>query len=190
MRANARVYELVQSAAGSQRIRARLAPYLGALSGQCVLDIGAGTGLYTNAIGSAARYVALDTDARRLEVLTRRYPAAETVVADARQLPFADNTFDSALCIFVAHHLDDDGFVEMLGEVRRVSNALILLDPLLTDRMQGRLLWRIDRGAYPRTESQILSGIRQWFGGLSTERFSVRHDYLLCIAHRDAHANS
>ena len=184
MMMNAWIYEVVQCVAGSRRIRAHLAPHLGRLSGQRVLDIGAGTGLYTRAIGDVSRYVALDTDVRRLDVLARKYPDAETVAADARRLPFSDDTFDAALCIFVAHHFDDHDFAQLLSEASRVSSALILLDPLATDRTQGRLLWRIDRGSYPRTESGILSEIEQWFGDLTVERFTIRHDYLLCIGHR------
>jgi ubiquinone/menaquinone biosynthesis C-methylase UbiE len=182
--AEAMLYDLVQLAAGSRKVRARLESHLRSLNGRYVLDIGAGTGTYIGVIRGAARYVALDLDASKLARLTRRHPDAETVIGDARRLPFGNDTFDTALCIFVAHHLDDAGFGRMLDETQRVSTQLVLLDPLRTHRIRGRLLWRIDRGGYPRTESEILSAIGQRFEIETTERFTIHHTYLLCCARR------
>jgi ubiquinone/menaquinone biosynthesis C-methylase UbiE len=66
--AEAMLYDLVQLAAGSRKVRARLESHLRSLNGRNVLDVGAGTGTYIGVIGDAARCVALDLDASSLNV--------------------------------------------------------------------------------------------------------------------------
>jgi ubiquinone/menaquinone biosynthesis C-methylase UbiE len=42
-------------------------------------------------------------------------------VADARELPFEDNSFDCAISITTIHNLDYEGCVQALSEMERVS---------------------------------------------------------------------
>jgi ubiquinone/menaquinone biosynthesis C-methylase UbiE len=79
----------------------------GLAPGQAVLDVASGTGvvarLAARTVGPSGRVVASDASAAMLEVAARR-PAGEDaapiehVVALAGALPFADGTFDVALC--------------------------------------------------------------------------------------------
>jgi SAM-dependent methyltransferase len=69
-------------------------------------------------------------------------PGIRGVVADVRDLPFADGTFDVAVCISTLEHVgrdnqvyglpaeqDPDGPLAALRELRRVSNRLLLSVP-------------------------------------------------------------
>ncbi len=88
------------------------------LAGLLVLDLGAGAGAVSKAVVlEGGRPVAVDAS---LDMLrhdrVRRPPAA---AADARGLPFNEDTFDAAVLAFVLSHVPDP--VSILEEVRRAT---------------------------------------------------------------------
>ena len=72
-----------------------------------MLDVGCGTQQYRKFV-DCERYVGIEWN------LAKRPP----VVADVTQIPFADRTFDSALCTEVLEHLPEPG--RCLDEIHRV----------------------------------------------------------------------
>ena len=107
-------------------------------SSRC-LEIGAGSGLLTFfMVNHSEAYVACDLSPAMLRKGADRVRDARIkwVEADLRDLPFADNEFDSVFGTDIIHHLDDP--VEALKEVCRVtasgSNIVVLesnaLNPL------------------------------------------------------------
>lgn len=109
-------------AVGPSRIYDRMAEELLArspvpLSGRLVLDLGSGTGAATRAAqAQGARVIAADAAHGMIEA-----GPAPGVVADARQLPFADGEFGAVVAAFCLNHVDppSDG----LQEARRVTTA-------------------------------------------------------------------
>jgi SAM-dependent methyltransferase len=80
----------------------------GARLGDHVLDIGAGYGAATSDLRKRVRRVtSLECDTKSMQSLKSQLAAATDflVQGDAAQLPFADQTFSSAVCILVLHHL-------------------------------------------------------------------------------------
>ncbi len=186
--ANPALYDLVQWLAGSKRVDAWLRQRLPRLAaGSIVLDLGGGTGAARSLLPPSCRYICLDPDRSKLRRLFERGGGAAAVAGDGRGLPFRDASLDAVLCKFVAHHLTDDGLAGMLGEVRRVlrpGGNVVLVDPLWNaNRMTGRLLWRYDRGAHPRSEA----GLRAALAGFSVggcDHLRVFHEYVLLVAKR------
>jgi ubiquinone/menaquinone biosynthesis C-methylase UbiE len=176
-----RFYDLVQRALGSDRSLRQVEERLRALAPRSVLDVGAGTGLYAAAVPAGARYVASDLDPAKLQRLRGKVPGAEVVVADARELPFGDHSFDVAILVAVAHHLDDEGVDAALAELARVSGHAVFLEPLASDRALARALWRLDRGSHPRGPEDLLARAEPHFELEHVERYSIRHDYLLWV---------
>ena len=90
------------------------------LEGTVAVDIGAGTGAasFAAARAGARAVIAVDIAAGMLCVDAGRRPPS--VVADARQLPFAAASFDVALAAFSFNHLDEPAaaFVEAARVVR------------------------------------------------------------------------
>jgi ubiquinone/menaquinone biosynthesis C-methylase UbiE len=76
--------------------------------GDHVLEIGAGYGAATGQLLKLSpRVTSLEYDARALAKLTAKHQCAAltTVCGDAAALPFADQSFSSAVAILVLHHL-------------------------------------------------------------------------------------
>jgi SAM-dependent methyltransferase len=87
-----------------------------------VLDIGAGRGSLLKLLAS---HVAFDKppvgiDASRTLLRLDASTPAQRVQGDPSSLPFADASFDVVTCAYVLHRLDDDAFLDLLKEIRRV----------------------------------------------------------------------
>lgn len=88
------------------------------LAGRTVLDVGAGTGLGSDALAAAgARVVALDLSLDMLRWQCRARPPA--VVGDVTRLPLRDAAVDDVFAAFVLNHLFDAA--AGLAELRRVT---------------------------------------------------------------------
>jgi ubiquinone/menaquinone biosynthesis C-methylase UbiE len=107
--------------------RARLREALRAAPGERVLEVGPGTGYYTLDVAEAllplGRLDVLDVQQEMLDHTLRRARerGLENVTparADARELPYADATFDAAFLVTVLGEIPDQD--RALAELRRV----------------------------------------------------------------------
>ncbi len=78
----------------------------GIRSGQSVLDVGSGPGHIAGAIsGMGCSASGIDFSDEMVEISKRNYPEANFQQGNAEELPFEDDSFDSAISNFVVHHL-------------------------------------------------------------------------------------
>lgn len=90
-------------------------------SGMSVLDIGCGTGRVRQALPERIDYLGLDNSPELLEVAKRKYANNKFIQADARQLPFPNNSFDAVLLIATVHHFFNKADrLKVLSEAKRV----------------------------------------------------------------------
>lgn len=93
--------------------------------GQDVVDVACGTGVVARAaaerLSGTARVVGVDVNEAMLAVARRIRPDIEWHRADAASLPFADGSFDVALCQAALMYFADP--VEALREMARVVRA-------------------------------------------------------------------
>jgi len=191
--ANPRVYDLVQSLVGAAEVHRRLARQVELVrDARLVLDLGGGTGLVSElfaARGGGGKYVCLDIDPAKLEGFRAKYPAGLALQADAAHIPLADATLDAAVCTNVSHHLPGDVFPQMLAEVARVlrpGGTFVFLDAVWNPtRWAGRVIWRYDRGSFPRTAHAIRAAIAGVLNVEHWEQFAIHHEYALCVARRE-----
>jgi len=96
----------------------------GAPLGDHVLEIGAGYGAATgHLLKLAPRVTSLEYDPRSLRKLKAKHQCAEVtpLCGDAATLPFADQSFSSAVAILMLHHLKSRELQDRaLAEVHRV----------------------------------------------------------------------
>ena len=185
---SATLYDFVQLLAGERQFQAHLAAHLGAFSADSrLIDVGGGTGLARDRVASR-RYVCLDLDLQKLHRF-RGKRRGLAVAADATACPFNTACFDGVLCTKVAHHLSDAELETMLAETARIlkpGGILILADPVRSSRWMSRVLWRLDRGSFPRSAAEIRRALPVEYGVTAWEEFRVRifHDFVLCAARR------
>jgi ubiquinone/menaquinone biosynthesis C-methylase UbiE len=96
-----------------------------------LLDVGAGSGEILIEIARFAQrrqdrvfLVGLDLNEMAVESIAAQratYSEVNSVRGDALDLPFADAAFDYAICSLFTHHFTDDGVVEVMREMKRVS---------------------------------------------------------------------
>lgn len=83
-----------------------------------VLDLGAGTGKFTELLmGCADRVVAVEPSAAMLDVLRAKLPGVEAIVAGAESIPIPDSSMDAVTVAQAFHWFDKDA---ACAEIRRV----------------------------------------------------------------------
>ncbi len=184
--ARPRVYDLVQRAVGAAAIRRRLAErILPFRSARIVLDIGGGTGLARALWSEESRYVCLDIDPVKLSGYRAKDPGALAMLADATDLPVRDKSVDAVVCTSVTHHLLDGQLEMMFAEGARVlkpDGRFILMDAVWAPyRLLGRLLWRFDRGSFPRGIERLRAAMGAHFDLVEWDEFAIFHRYVLSV---------
>jgi ubiquinone/menaquinone biosynthesis C-methylase UbiE len=188
MAANPWLYDASQLLLGARAVHRRFAAAVRSQDnlGRSALDIGGGTGLLKRLWPAECGYICLDIDPAKLRAFVAKHPGASAVVADATRIPMINGAFDAAFVAAVAHHFDDEQIMRALAEARRIlrpDGKLFLLDPVLAPgRRVGRFLWRLDRGAHPRTRGELLDMISVDFVVRRQHVFTVVHEYLICVA--------
>jgi ubiquinone/menaquinone biosynthesis C-methylase UbiE len=185
--ARPRVYDACQLAAGAGVVRRHLRGAIIPLrdSAKWVLDIGGGTGASRAHWRADARYLCLDYDPMKLAGYRAKVPGGLAVQADATAVPLADGSVDAVVCTQVTHHLTEAQLEQMIGEAARVLRAgahFVMLDAVWRPaRVPGRLLWRYDRGSFPRTDVVLREAMERHFEILRWEEFSLWHAYVVGV---------
>jgi 2-polyprenyl-3-methyl-5-hydroxy-6-metoxy-1,4-benzoquinol methylase len=125
-----------------------------------VLDIGTGGADIPLALvvearrtGIRLRVTATDLHPGALEFArdaTRSDPDVEVLPADALRLPFADASFDVALCTTTLHHFPEGDAVQALHEMARVARHGVVVTDLARSRAALAGAWILARTAWRR----------------------------------------
>ncbi len=91
--------------------------------GDCVLNVGAGTGIdhgkIARQVGSTGTVVALDLSTVMLRLVSER-TGQPVVRGDARSLPFRDQSFDCLFCSYVLDLIPQQQLLATVHEIHRV----------------------------------------------------------------------
>jgi ubiquinone/menaquinone biosynthesis C-methylase UbiE len=118
------------------RLRAdRRAKYLYTLGnwkpGDKLLEIGCGTGLFTEKVykASGATIIATDISEDLLEVARQQHPGIEFKVDDAMNISFPANSFDGVYGSSIIHHLDLKKSMEEIMRVLKPGGRTVFAEP-------------------------------------------------------------
>lgn len=102
-----------------------------------VLDVGAGSGELLETIAEfehktkrKANLFGLDLNeisAKSILEESKKFSEINSIRGDGLNLPFADKSFDYAICSLFTHHFSDENVVKILREMRRVSRRGIFV---------------------------------------------------------------
>lgn len=117
-----------------------------------VLDIGAGSGELLRVVAKFARnqkrkanLLGLELNARSAEAIleeSKDFSEIKSMRGDALNVPFADKSFDYAICSLFTHHFTDENIIEILREMSRVARRKIFVIDLHRHKM-AYLFYRI-----------------------------------------------
>lgn len=94
------------------------------LKGNFILEVGAGAGLSSNFM-SLKKVV-------RTDYLPWKIPGIQGAI-DAQQLPFSDNSFDSAFALDAVHHIPNPGkAISELCRVVRPGGKIVIVEPFVS----------------------------------------------------------
>ena len=180
------VYDCVQFLAGAPIVFRQLAPILQKLTpGAIIVDMGGGTGLVRQFCPPACKYLCIDMDLQKLRGHRSRQKDGLLIVGDVTRSPIKNVSIDAILCTNMSHHLEDQALAGLVSESRRILNDsgfLLFLDAVWSPtRVVGRLLWRYDRGANPRTPETLYATISRHLRIIEQQRIIVYHEYALFV---------
>jgi len=95
---------------------------------EVVVDVGAGTGLFTRTLVSrAAQVIAVEPDARMRKVLAERSPEVRAVEGRGESIPLPDASADAVFVSSAWHWMDRERTVPEIGRVLRDGGRLGLI---------------------------------------------------------------
>ena len=106
----------------------QLAKHLGLTKNQHYLDIGCGTGNYTQALSNlGGQWTGLEPSQQMLQQAQEKTSSISWVLGQAEQLPFAQASFDGAIITLAIHHFEDLGQAfRQVDRVLRSGSRLVL----------------------------------------------------------------
>jgi len=186
--ANAWVYDQIQRLAGNQLVLGKLGCELSRLDPRVVVDVGGGTGAIWNSLKPSCRYICIDLEMPKLRGFRSKLPEGLAIVGDATLMPIDRGCADVVLCKSVTHHLTDSQLEQSLSESQRVlrpGGHFLLFDAVWSPkRLAGRILWKLDRGSYPRTAEQLREKLESRFRVVQWEKFAIYHEYVFAVGAR------
>ena len=140
-------------------LSAQLAELAGVAAGQRVIDVGCGPGALTAELVArvgAVSVAAIDPSESFVEAARARNPGADVGSASAEELPFPDDTFDSALAQLVVQFMSDPAGV--WGRWLRVTRTGGAMVACVWDHGGGRGAARARSGMQPGCWSPKVEG--------------------------------
>lgn len=183
---NPYVYDRVQQLVGAPQVRQNLLTHLQGLGqAMAILDLGGGTGNNRALFSTEQPYICLDNDQLKLKGFREKFPKDTGLRADATRIPLQSASVDLVLCTAVSHHIPDEWLNRFFAEAVRVTKPegrFVFLDAVWSPRrLPSRLLWRYDRGSYPRTIETLQVTLAKHGRILDWQTFAIYHRYVIAI---------
>ncbi len=109
--------------------------------GNTCLDIGAGTGRFSQFLADQGHKVTL------VDVVDKRKVDLDLIHFNGKHLPVDDNSFDTSLFMFVLHHTNTQ--IELLKEAKRVTKQYIIVGEDIVESRFDKALGNIHLNTSP-----------------------------------------
>lgn len=89
-----------------------------------ILNFGSGDG-YTSSLLRQNGFIVTDVDINNISKTDMK-----PIIYDGKKLPFVNNTFDCVICNFVLHHTEHNLIPNLILEMKRVGNIILISEDL------------------------------------------------------------
>jgi ubiquinone/menaquinone biosynthesis C-methylase UbiE len=115
-------------------------------AGARVVDLGCGSGVFTDALQRRGYCCAgVDLSSKLIAIARNKFPKIKFIEGDAEQLPFNDGSFDGVLLSGLIHHLPDpSGCASEVLRILRPGGKFVAFDP---NRMNSFMYLYRDRSS-------------------------------------------
>lgn len=120
-----------------------------------VIDVGAGSGellraaaVWTRKTNRRGQFVGVELNARSARAISEEskdFPEIAAIQCDGFRLPFADGSFDYAICSLITHHFHDAAVVDFLRELGRTARRSIFVIDLIRNPLPYYLYSTVGR---------------------------------------------
>jgi ubiquinone/menaquinone biosynthesis C-methylase UbiE len=150
----------------------KLLSFIPAKSGN-ILDVACGKGetaLFLSKYFEPQNIMGINLSEKQLETCRRKVPGANFAQMDAAALQFADNSYDTIMCLEAVFHFHTrEKFLKEAYRVLKPQGYLVLTDVLLTEWGKKHKLWWIDAANAGVSDLQEYTELYQRLGFLGIQ---------------------
>ena len=140
-----------------------LARQLNLTGAETVLDVGCGTGEYSQVL-NYGKYIGVDFNPEYIEWAKQQYGKNGRVSfysMDVSQVPALQVPVDAAFCVAVTHHLSPGEVTKLAADVlKAAARRFVIVDmvlPPLWKNPLSHVLIRMDRGRFGRSRAELIA---------------------------------
>jgi len=125
-----------------------------------VLDVGAGSGLFSYYLDNISNVTAIDSS----KIMLGQNPVDKKIIMNAKKLTFEDNSFDVVFSHAILHHINVKDRLDVINEMKRVSRKyVVFIEPNRNNPLMALF------GLIKKEERGLLSFSRSYLNGLVSQ---------------------
>lgn len=176
------LFNIVRNIINFGRFTSYIAESLDIKEGEYILDVGCGTGDYSDVIGQGCKYLGIDINPYFINYAKEKYfrhkEYKEFVLGDILELnlKYPKKYFDKTIYISMMHHFNDIDNRKILRAISDLTKEIIIIvDPILLEGHPiQKLFLLLDRGKNIRTREEQKNLIEDVLDILDSKIFTTR----------------
>ena len=151
-----------------------------------VLDVGCGTGDFSQAVPKAALYTGVDINASFIAFAKKNFSSKHHVFLrqDVRNKKFYNHKrFDGVMLISMMHHLSNEELQQLLPIVKKITKKTVLVADIIPNPpgILRKLMVSLDQGKYIRPQKEKIAILKKYFKIVDKEIVYSRLAVQYCI---------
>ena len=124
-----------------------------------VLDVGCGTGEFSELFDNSISYTGIDAQKEFIEYAVDNHigNSKSFLVMDINKAKFKKNEFDVVMLLSFTHHFSNSELRPIIDKIKKITKRIIILDPIPRANILSEIFYSLDRGDYIRSRNDLLN---------------------------------